>query len=392
MSEITTAVVLAAGEGKRLRPLTQYRPKPMLPVANRPIIEYVIDALYGAGITDVVVVVGHRRRRIQAHLTQRYPDRELTYIRQPNQLGSGDALAQAEDELPESFLVVNGDNVIDERMIRGTIDRYRDSEAAAAIAVGRSDRAGEYGTVCTENGRVTTILEREGDSDQSRINVGVYGFDDRVFEALERTSIRSGELSLTDAIAHLSGRIVPAIPDGVWFDPAYPWDLLTISERLQSAHGELVTGQDRQFVDESARVHETAVVDGRTIVGPGCEIAAGAVLRSGTCLQADVRIGANTVLSRSLIGAESRIGANTVLRDTVVGAEAEIGDSTVCPGGPADFTVNDRVYRDRQLGSLVSDRAEIGTGVTLSPGAQVGPGVRIRHGTTVTATLGEAVQ
>lgn len=387
MSNITTAVVLAAGEGKRLRPLTQYRPKPMLPVANRPIIEYVIDALSGVGITDIVVVVGHRRRRIQAHLMQRYPERELTCIRQPNQLGSGDALAQAEEELSGSFLVVNGDNVIDERMVRETIERYRENDVAAAVAVSQSDRASEYGTVCTENGRVTTILERHSDSGQSRINVGVYGFDGRIFEALERTTMRSGELSLTDAISHLSGRVVPAVPDGVWFDPAYPWDLLTISERLQAGHRDTVVGQDRPFVDESARVHETAVVDDRTIVGPGCEIASGAVLRSGTCLQADVRIGANTVLNRSSIGADSRIGANAVLRDTVVGSEVEIGDTTVCPGGIADFTVNDRVYRDRQLGSLVSDRAEIGANVTLSPGAQVGPNVQVQHGATVTATL-----
>jgi glucose-1-phosphate thymidylyltransferase len=387
MSDPTTAVVLAAGEGKRLRPLTRYQPKPMLPVANRPIIEYVIDALLDAGISDIVVVVGYQRRRLQDHLMQRYPERELTYIRQPNQLGSGDALSQVRDALSGSFLVVNGDNVIDERMVRGTIERYRESDVSATVAVGRSDRVSEYGTVCTENGRVTTILERHNKDDQGRINVGVYCFDDRIFDALDRTMMRSGELSLTDAISYLPGEVVSAVPDGVWFDPAYPWDMLRISDRLQSENQGLVVGSDMQFVDESARIHETAVVGDRTIVGPGCEVAAGAVLRSGSCLQADVRIGTNTVIDRTSVGADSRIGGYVILRDTVVGADVAIGDGTVCPGGNADFIVDCRVFRDRQLGSLVSDRAEVGANVTLPPGARVGPNKRVRHGTTVASTI-----
>lgn len=387
MADIRTAVVLAAGEGSRLRPLTRYRPKPMLAVANRPIIEYVVDALLAAGITDIVVVVGHQRTRIQDHLMQRYPAVDVTYVRQHHQLGSGDALVQAAESVPSEFVVVNGDNVIDATMVRQTIARYQETDVAASVAVAHSESAHEYGTVCVENGRVTTILDRDGDR-QGRINVGVYVFEDTIFDALDRTTVRSGELSLTDAIPYLPDTVVPAVPDGVWYDPAYPWDLLAITEQLQSAHPELVS-RNEEFVriDETARIHETAVVEEDVLVGPGCDISAGAVLRAGTCLQSDVRIGANSVVNRSLVGSGSTLGANATLRDTVVGEEAVIGEGTVAPGGPGDFVVDGRLHRNQQLGSVVSDRADIGANVALSPGARIGPDARVLHGNTVRESL-----
>jgi len=390
MTDPTTAVVLAAGEGRRLRPLTQYQPKPMLPVANRPIIDYVVDALLSAGMKDIVVIVGHQRRRLQDHLMQAYPDVELRYVHQHNQLGSGDALSQVAAEVSGEFVVVNGDNIIDETMVKQTVEQYHRENVAATVAVSRSERASNYGTVCIENGRVTTILEHNGDGDQGRINVGVYVFDEEIFAALADTSMRSGELSLTDAIPHLSGRVVPAVPDGVWFDPAYPWDLLSVTERLQSAHPELLTGDATPpLVDETARVHDAATLGDEIIVGPGCEIAAGAVLHNGACLESDVRVGANAVINRSQIGADSRVGANATLRDAVVGAGVTIGEATAAPGGTADFAVEGRVHRDRQLGSIVSDRATVGANVTLSPGTRVGPNVEISPGGTVGGGLVE---
>lgn len=386
MAEVTCAVVLAAGEGARLRPLTRYRPKPMLSVANRPIIEYVLDALLRTGITNVVVVVGHQHTRIQDHLMKHYPDIELTYIRQRHQLGSGDALAQATGSVPDEFVVVNGDNVIDATMVGETVERHQENAGCATVAVANSDDAREYGTVCIENGRITTILEQSGD--QGRINVGVYVFENSIFDALERTAIRGGELSLTDAIPYLPGEVAPAVPDGVWCDPAYPWDLLDISDRLQSAHPELIGGVgDSPPVDETARIHESAILEDSVLVGPGCEISAGAVLRSGTCLQSDVRIGANSVVKRSLVGSGATVGSNTALRDSVIGEEVTVGDGTTAPGGPADFVVDRRVHRNRQLGSLVSDRAEVGANVTLSPGSRVGPNAHVPHGETVSGGL-----
>lgn len=115
-SLVTDAVVLAAGEGRRLRPLTRYQPKPMLPLANRPVVEYVLGALAAVGVERVVLIVGHQHTRVQDRLSHEYRGMKLSYVEQRSQLGSGHALEQATEAVPEEFVVVNGRRFLDRRL------------------------------------------------------------------------------------------------------------------------------------------------------------------------------------------------------------------------------------------------------------------------------------
>src|SRR6056297_1366141 len=135
---VSTAVVLAAGEGTRLRPLTRNRPKPMLPAANRPIIEYVFDALVDAGIEELHVVVGYKRDRVQGHVGSTYRGVPVTYHTQEKQLGSAHAALQARDALDDDFLVVNGDQVIQGDLVTDVMAAH-DTESAVTLAVIESD-------------------------------------------------------------------------------------------------------------------------------------------------------------------------------------------------------------------------------------------------------------
>jgi glucose-1-phosphate thymidylyltransferase len=116
-------VVLAAGEGTRLRPLTHNRPKPMLPAANRPILEHVLETLVEAGVTELVLVVGYKRDRVQEHFGPTFQDIPIRYVVQEKQLGSGHALLQAREAVDEPMLVVNGDRVIEPEMVRAVASR-----------------------------------------------------------------------------------------------------------------------------------------------------------------------------------------------------------------------------------------------------------------------------
>lgn len=382
MSSFTQAVVLAAGEGSRIRPLTRYQPKPMLRVAGRPILEYPLDALAALGIEEVVMVVGHAKTRIQNHFGGDYRGLDITYLTQQSQLGSGHALQVAAGHVGDEFLVVNGDNVIDEAMVRGTAERYAETEATAALAVASATDATEYGTVAIRDGLVERVVEG-GDGDSGRVNTGVYAFDESIFGALDRTGFERGERPLTAAIAELEGPVVTAAPNGVWFDSSYPWDVLETNEALLYSHPELVAA-DRP-VDDSARVHESAVIGDHVLVGPDCKVSAGAVVRSGTCLHGSTTVGENAVLEGSLVGPDTRIGSNAVLRDTIVGGGATIGDGTVSPGRSATLVLDGVEYTDRRLGGIVADRATVGSNVTIIPGCRVGPratvgsGVALRH-------------
>ena len=377
MSAIDQAVVLAAGKGQRVRPLTRYQPKPMLRVAGRPILEYPLDAVVETGVEHVVLVVGHGGNRIQNRFESSYRGVDITYVTQSTQLGSGHALQAAADHVDGEFLVVNGDNVIDETMTRVTADRYAESEAAACLAVVTSDRAGEYGTVGVSDGVVDRIDEH-GDGVSARINAGVYAFDESVFDALDRIEFEDGERPLTGAIGELEGPVVAATPNGVWFDSSYPWELLRTNERILYAHPTLADAGER--VKDSARIHESAVIGENALIGPDCTVSAGAVVKGGTCLLSSTIVGENAVIEGSIVGPDSRVGANALLRDTIVGGGATIGDGTVSPGRSATLVVDGVEYTDRRLGGVVADRATVGANVTISPGCRIGPRGRVASG------------
>src|SRR5512138_3251715 len=143
------AVILAAGEGVRVRPLTRSRPKAMIPVANRPIIEYVIDALLKNGIRDIIVVVGYRKDQVTRYLNGLAVPIEV--VVQDKQLGTAHALKCAESSIRGDFLVLPGDNYIDSQSIA------RIKETTNAILVKEHPSPSNFGVVLMDNGMVTNI-------------------------------------------------------------------------------------------------------------------------------------------------------------------------------------------------------------------------------------------
>jgi len=378
------AVVLAAGEGRRLRPLTAYQPKPMLPVANRPVIDYVIDALVETGVERVVVVVGHRRQRIQTHLTGRYPDLDLTFVSQDTRLGSGHALQQAAGHVDDPFLVVNGDNVIDADDVRAVRSRFDELDAEATVAVTRSETPEEYGVVTLDRGLIADIDEHPVDREGYLVNAGVYVFRESVFPALERTERRNGELHLTDAIGELPGPVTSVFVDG-WLDPSTPWGLLTVTAAV-------LADRTEPRIDSSARVHESAVVAPGAVVGPDCVVGPGVVLGRGTCLQENVHVGANSVVERTVVSTDARIGAGVVLRDSIVGVGAQLADAVVAASGSTDVALDGRLYPDVTFGTVVADRARVGANATLLAGCQVGAEATVGPGVVLTHTVSDQVE
>ncbi|MFW5956675.1 MAG: sugar phosphate nucleotidyltransferase, partial [Halorhabdus sp.] len=146
------AVVLAAGEGERLAPLTESRPKPMLPAANRPILSYVFDALVAADVDSLVVVIGYERDHIRDQFGNAYGDTPIEYVVQEKQLGSGHALRKAKGAVDGPFLVVNGDQIVAPEMVAAVRDAYDPDSAVGAIGAIEHEDAAEYGTVAIEAG------------------------------------------------------------------------------------------------------------------------------------------------------------------------------------------------------------------------------------------------
>jgi glucose-1-phosphate thymidylyltransferase len=381
--DINSAVVLAAGEGRRLRPLTEFRPKPMLPAGNEPILERVLDALIDAGIDDLHVIVGYQRDRVQNYFGPTYRDRTISYHHQAKQLGSGHALLQAREAIDADFLVVNGDEVVATRMIRDVIHAHA-RENVATLAVVESEDAPEYGAVELDDDRVTALVEKPDDDAYSLLNAGVYAFGPSIFTEIEGTPQTDGERGLTDTIARLIGRggnVHGVRTAGPRTEATYPWDLLELSSTVFAA--DLVAESEIDegvYVAASATVHADATLQPPVVVGPDSIVGPGAVVGPTVALGRNVTVAAGSVVDRSVVDADTRIGPNATLSDVVTGTGVTVHGNVTVPGGPANVAISTTIHEDVQLGCVMADRATIGGGSTIHPGTLVGPDAEIGHG------------
>jgi glucose-1-phosphate thymidylyltransferase len=389
---VHTAVVLAAGEGMRLRPLTRNRPKPMLPAANRPILEYVLDALIEAGAEDIVMVVGYKHDRVQNHFGPTYRGVPITYARQEKQLGTGHALLQAREHVDEPMLVVNGDCLIESGLIEDVCATFDAGDGEPTLSVLSGPDARQYGAVVLRDGFVEEIIEKPKTDDYRLINAGIYAFDTDIFAAIDDTPRQEGELSLTDTLAQEleSGTIRGVETSGLWVDATYPWDLLTVAREVL-AHDltDEPAVEEDVWIDETAIVHDDATLQPPVVVGPDCEVGPGAVVGPQTALGRNVTVGANATVVRSVLDVDTRVDAGSTLLDTVTGQHVHFGPSTVVSGGPADVRVGNEIFEDERLGAVVADRVRADGNVSFAPGSLVGPSAHLHTGVTVDGQVRE---
>ena len=242
------AVVLAAGKGTRLRPLTEDIPKAMVEVDGRPILTHCLDQLAALGADEFVIVVGYLKEEIISHYGDEFDGIPITYTHQREQNGLAHALLTAEDHVDDDFMLMLGDNIF-RANLEDVVRRQREDRADAAFLVEEVswEEADRYG-VCKTNefGEVTEVVEKPEDPPSNLVMTGFYTFTPAIFHAchLVQPSNR-GEYEISEAIDLLirSGRVIDAIRMEGWrIDVGYPDDRDEAERRLQEA-----------TVEESAR-------------------------------------------------------------------------------------------------------------------------------------------
>jgi len=390
-SSPSSAIVLAAGEGTRLRPLTANRPKPMLPAGTRPILENVLNAVIEAGVDEIHLVVGYRASRVRSHFGSTYRGVPLEYHTQDNQLGSGHALLQARDGPDGSFLLVNGDQVIDHHIVEAVIANHNDDAATLAIVEG--ENAPAYGAVTLDGSQITELVEQPETGEYRLFNAGVYAFDQTIFETLEQLAVDRGSLPLTDGIKHLledNQAVAGVRTDEFWMDATHPWDLLALSRELLS-RGWINLPQTQMdtniYVDDSASVHPDATLIGPVALDQDAVVEAGAVVGPYAAVGENVTIGANSVLRDVVVDTGTTVGPATTAIELVVGQDCTLQADLTVAGGPADVVLNDTVYSDVDLGGVIADRVDVGGNTTLEAGALIGPDATVGPGVVVRGTV-----
>ncbi len=389
------AVILAAGEGMRCRPLTLTRSKVMLRIANKPMIEYVVQSLAESGITDILMVVGYAKERIMNYFGNGKDfGVNIEYTEQKHQLGTAHAIKQAKYSVDDEFLVLNGDNLVSADTIADITKRH--TGGTSILTTTRKATSG-YALVIESGGVVKKIVEGQILNNVHNINTGIYIFDQTIFDAIEETlqADISGvsEFGITDSIQRMinAGYDVHAHrTDHTWTDVIHSWDLLGVNAMIlegmpDSAHG-LADRKinDRVVVGKDSAIGENSYVKGPVIIGRNCDIGPNVVIAPSTSIGDNVTIEPFTYIKNSVIFDDVHIGSHSTIKNTVIG-ENNVINSHFVVESRRDLTVEleRKLYHADELGTVIGDAGTIGCDVAVTAGALIGIECRIEAGTVV---------
>lgn len=366
------AVILAAGEGQRLRPFTVSKPKAMLTIAGKPIMQYVVEALAQNGVREIIVVVGYHKEQVFDYLgSGRQLGVELTYVTQEKQLGTAHVLAQAKGKVGKEFLVLHGDNLIDADTIAQFVN-----EKPKAMLVKRIANPVQYGVVIAEDGIIRNIVEKPREAQSNLIDTGIYAFDSEVMTFVEK------ELDMPSALLRMmaEGYTIRAVETpGTWLDAVYPWDLLSLNDIVLRRHtihlggviesGVTISGS--VSVGRNTVIRPNSYILGPVIIGEGCQIGPSVCILPSTSIGNNVAIGAFSQVSNSVIGRDTSIGPGSVIQDSVIDRGCVIRGHFTASSDSAEIKV-DGEYHTVTVGAMLGENCSLASGVVAEPGVIVG--------------------
>jgi len=389
------AVILAAGEGLRCRPLTLTRSKVMLPVANKPILEYVIRALSKNDIKDIIIVVGYKKERIMDHFGNGIDfGTNISYIDQDAQLGTAHAVKLAEPLVGEKFMVLNGDNLIDEETIS---DLLRGDFGDISILSVTRDQITGYGVLLIDKGKVSQIIEKPRDRISHLVNTGIYIFSSSIFSEIEKTPISEiGEYAITDTIQKMieKGASVTNITTRrTWIDAVHSWDLLKVNSVLlgkieeMKASGSIEKGAviiGDVAIGNNSVIRSGSYIVGPVIIGKNCNIGPNTTILPSTAVGDNCSISSFTEIENSIIMNDTRIGTGSYVSNSIIGSHNIIGPHFVTEAGK-DLKIEMKgiLHHADELGTVTGDNNIIGHAVLVRAGKMISTGCTIDSGVRI---------
>jgi len=321
------ALILAGGKGTRLRPLTVYTPKPIVPVLNRPFLLYQIEILRRAGIKDITLSLNYQPDKIEQQLGDgaNY-EVNLRYVTEPSPMGTGGAYKYAADQIRETTVVFNGDVLTDLDVFK-VIGFHQQKRADATIVLTPVENPSAYGLVETEaDGRVLRFLEKPNAEElanltTNNINAGIYILEPGVLDLIPEGENTSFEYNVFPELLRREKEFHAFV-----MDKNYWRDIGTPASYLQ-AHHDFLSGEIKGFKTEKsteADVATTAMVDKTSILGAGCIVKPNARIINSV-IGAGVHIEEKTVIENSVVWAHTRVSTQAQIRDAIIGRSCHIG-------------------------------------------------------------------
>ena len=373
------AVILCAGKGTRLLPLTENKPKPMLPVGGKPILEYIINKVENL-VDNIYLVVKYKKDMIIDYFRD-HP--KITFVEQGAIDGTGYALLSARNYVGDEFLVINGD-IIFEDDLSGILS-YENAMGLVEV-----ENPENFGVVLLDReGNVVEIEEKPKNPKSNLINGGVYKFQSDVLDILENLEpSERGEVELTDAIKELikERRIKGVKLKGYWNDIGRPWDLLDsnrhilkgIKREIKGDIGKNVVIEGNVIVEEGAVIKHNSVIEGPAVIKSGAVVGPLAYIRPYTVLMENTFVGNSSEIKNSIVMRGTKIPHLSYVGDSIIGENCNFGCNTITANlrfddKPVKVNIKGKVVESvRKLGVIMGDNVKTGVQVSFMPGVKVG--------------------
>ena len=396
------AIILSAGEGSRMRPLTLTKPKTMLPVAGKPIIQYNIESLRDNGITDILLIVRYKEEIVRNYFGDGSDfGVNISYKTQKDFLGTANAISYGEDFIDDSIIVLNGDIILDDEIIHEIIKKYNYLSPDTLMLLTEVEDPSAFGVVEIENGNIKNIVEKpkREEAPSNLVNAGIYIFNKDIFDKIRETEISErGEYEITDSVSlqiEDNKTVIGHKTSKDWIDVGRPWELIEVNEELigklkTEIKGTVEAGaviHGEVFLDEGSVIKAGVYIEGNVYIGKNCDIGPNSYIRGNTYFGDNVHVGNAVEIKNSIIMENTNVSQLSYVGDSVIGSNCNIAAGTNIANLRFDnATIKTKIKNQkidsgrRKLGAIIGDSVKTGINSSFSPGVKVGHNSTIGSG------------
>lgn len=387
------AIVLAAGEGERMQPLTSSCPKVMLPIGGKPLLEHLLSRAKEAGVDKFVIVVGHQKEKVMDHFGDGGDlNVAIEYVVQEERLGTGHALLTAEGLAEDRFLVMNGDVLCDADSLKRVIDK----EGLAVAAVRDQDPDPETDWILeVAEGHLKSVADNVKPLLSKLISAGICLLDKKIFEALRKIPASQGEgKQERDLMTGLKSLLADGERIGVvelesWIEIILPWDILKANETLMPPDTRGVLGDveggatlaGEVAVGKGTVIRSGTYAAGPVVIGEGCDIGPNCLIKGHTSIGDNVQIGNGVVIENSTIMEGTKVSHLCYVGDGLIGPGCSLGVGTIVANRRHDDSVVNSYFNGtkaetgrRALGAILGEGVKTGVGTIVYPGTVIEAG------------------
>lgn len=396
------AIILSAGEGSRMRPLTLTKPKTMLPVAGKPIIQYNIESLRDNGITDILLIVRYKEEIVRNYFGDGSDfGVNISYKTQKDFLGTANAISYGEDFIDDSIIVLNGDIILDDEIIHEIIKKYNYLSPDTLMLLTEVEDPSAFGVVEIENGNIKNIVEKpkREEAPSNLVNAGIYIFNKDIFDKIRETEISERrEYEITDSVSlqiEDNKTVIGHKTSKDWIDVGRPWELIEVNEELigklkTEIKGTVEAGaviHGEVFLDEGSVIKAGVYIEGNVYIGKNCDIGPNSYIRGNTYFGDNVHVGNAVEIKNSIIMENTNVSHLSYVGDSVIGSNCNIAAGTNIANLRFDnATIKTKIKNQkidsgrRKLGAIIGDSVKTGINSSFSPGVKVGHNSTIGSG------------